>query len=838
MTVPFQLDLVQSRSQGTIALLSPSGNKQLLQEESWEGLLELGRKGLLLLEGKRVVVDPFSKTTVEFHVEEGVLSSFFRRASRRFPLKDCDFLCLKGQPWYMQGTFIYQFSEEIPLDWVKKEGIVLTEQELEDLKEDCEEEEIPLEILSEGTKSSGVDTQPILCLRDSRGVLAGMRVSYQEFGEVDLLDPCPHVGKERIRRNRERERAWEEDLLASGYEKTVTEDAQYYCPADRVREALELLLDFGWKVMDREERELLHGGQAHLEALEREGGVELKGSFAYGSHQLPVAQVLGAMDRGQAFVSIGTHSIALLPPKEQLDSLSALGEVREWVQERLRLPKSRTLGVLEDLSSIQGVNLSSGLSQIKEKMKGFRPVDKVEPGGGFHGTLRSYQQEGLNWMVFLHQLGLNGLLADEMGLGKTVQVLAFLSCLNLQLKEPVLIVVPRSLLFNWQREIEQFLPGTPVLIHHGAERGDSLDHLVQPGVLLTSYHTLRRDLELFRQIPFQVVILDEAQIIKNPETQLARAVCQIQGQMKLSLTGTPVENRAEELWSQFHFLQSDLLGSRQDFVSQMMTAQEDPLILRRLQRRIRPFLLRRTKDEVARDLPEKTEQVLWVRMGQKQKDYYKQFLSDFKHRLLQKVGVDGLGKCQMEVFEAILRLRQICCAPELQGEPVESAKIELLVEELDTLVAEGKKVLVYSQFVKVLALIAKELKKKDWPFLMLHGQTENREKVVREFQEGDSPKIFLLSLKAGGYGLNLTAADVVYLFDPWWNEAVEAQAIDRAHRIGRKDPIVAKRLICVDSIEEKMMSLKDQKRQLTEALWEGTVTGKSFDLEDLEYLLS
>ena len=284
----------------------------------------------------------------------------------------------------------------------------------------------------------------------------------------------------------------------------------------------------------------------------------------------------------------------------------------------------------------------------------------------------------------------------------------------------------------------------------------SLDELMRPGILLTSYHTLLRDLALFRQIPFQVAVLDESQVIKNAHTQLARAATQIQAQMRISLTGTPVENRAEELWSQFRFLQPDLLGDANDFAVRMMAAREDPLQWKRLQRRIHPFLLRRTKEAVAPDLPEKQEQTLWIRMGAKQREQYEKFLSDYRKNLLKKVSIDGMGKHRMEVFEAILRLRQLCCHPallsaQLGEDPcLDSAKAEALMEELETWMAEGRKVLVYSQFVQVLELLAKEIKQRGWPLLMLHGQTQNREEVVQNFQESDTPQVFPVELESRG----------------------------------------------------------------------------------------
>jgi SNF2 family DNA or RNA helicase len=327
--------------------------------------------------------------------------------------------------------------------------------------------------------------------------------------------------------------------------------------------------------------------------------------------------------------------------------------------------------------------------------------------------------------------------------------------------------------------------------------------------------------------------LDEAQTIKNAETQTARAVCELNARFRLTITGTPIENHLNELWSQFRFLMPDLLGEQASFQAEVQASSADSRFLQRIRRRIKPFILRRKKEEVAKDLPEKIEQVVWIEMTPEQRSFYDQFLANAKRSL------DGKGR--MEVLESILRLRQICCHSLLVADEVsESAKLEALLEDLDTIREEGKKALIYSQFTAMLSLIGKALKAKEWNYAYLDGSTTNRAEVVDSFQNDPEISLFLISLKAGGIGLNLTSADYVLLFDPWWNDAAENQAVNRAHRIGRIDTVIAKRYIIAESIEEKMMTLKAHKRGLIAGILDHDdfSAGSTLTDEDLRYLLS
>jgi Superfamily II DNA/RNA helicases, SNF2 family len=433
--------------------------------------------------------------------------------------------------------------------------------------------------------------------------------------------------------------------------------------------------------------------------------------------------------------------------------------------------------------------------------------------------LRPYQVEGARWLLGKARAGSGGLLADEMGLGKTVQTLALVEALN----GPVLVVCPSSLVWNWKREAAHFLPSLPVLILDGPSREKLFPSIAAHRLIITSYALLRRDIERYRGLEFSAVILDEAQHIKNPDSQNARAACALRARSRFILTGTPIENSLRDLWSLFEFLLPGYLGTRQDFRDRY----ETPLLTaggtgnpppspvwERLQRRIRPHILRRLKKDILTELPEKIEQVIEVELTEKQKTAYTQLQQAARAQidLLKDQG----GAARMRVLTALLRLRQVCCDLRLLGAPEgsTSAKLDALLELLGEAIDGGHRVLVFSQFASMLDLIASTLEENAISHCRLDGSTKNRGEVVERFQNDPSIPVFLISLKAGGVGLNLTAADTVIHFDPWWNPAVEAQATDRAHRIGQKNVVTSIKLIARDTVEERVLRMQEKKRAL------------------------
>jgi superfamily II DNA or RNA helicase len=444
------------------------------------------------------------------------------------------------------------------------------------------------------------------------------------------------------------------------------------------------------------------------------------------------------------------------------------------------------------------------------------------PLGPLEAQLRPYQKTGVAWMNFLYRNGSGGILADEMGLGKTVQALAFLSSLAAEGRRPFLIVCPTSLVFNWVAEAQRFTPGLKVLPLHGPGRSAHFAEIPRHDIIITSYALIRRDAELYRECEFEVAVLDEAQHIKNRATQNAQAVKTIRSRCRFVLTGTPMENSVLDLWSIFDFLLPGYLGDARDFRERYelpITREKDAATRTRLARRIRPFLLRRLKRDVVRDLPEKIEQVSFCDLNDAQTELYRQVLEAGRKEITEAVGAQGLAKSRMLVFTTLLRLRQICCdlrLLKLEGEPVAamSGKLELFGELLEEAIDGGHRVLVFSQFTTLLALIQEHLKAEEIEYCYLDGSTTNRAEVVERFQKTATIPVFLLSLKAGGVGLNLTGADTVIHLDPWWNPAVEDQATDRAHRIGQRRVVTSYKLITRGTVEEKILSLQQRKREL------------------------
>jgi superfamily II DNA or RNA helicase len=464
------------------------------------------------------------------------------------------------------------------------------------------------------------------------------------------------------------------------------------------------------------------------------------------------------------------------------------------------------------------------------------------PLGPLEEVLRPYQKQGVAWLQFLRENHFGGILADEMGLGKTLQTLAFLSSLhkNRQLAGPALIVCPTSLVFNWVAEAKKFTPDFKVLALHGAGRHERFSEIPKSDLVITSYALIRRDAERYQGLEFDTLVLDEAQHIKNRQTQNAVAVKAVRANQRLVLTGTPMENSVLDLWSIFDFLMPGYLGAAQDFrerYEQPITRDKDLAAQSRLGRRLRPFILRRLKREVAKDLPAKLEQVSFCDLSDDQQEVYKQVLAVSRNEVMAAVGANGLAKSRMIVLKALLRLRQICCDLRLlkmEGAKFtdeNSGKLEMFGELLEEAIDGGHRVLVFSQFVAMLALLKEKLAADKMGYCYLDGSTTNRGAVVEQFQANDQIPVFLISLKAGGVGLNLTGADTVIHFDPWWNPAVEDQATDRAHRIGQTRVVTSYKLITRGTVEEKILALQQRKRAVIKA----TLGGEESLVENLTW---
>ncbi|MFM2295323.1 MAG: hypothetical protein RLZZ350_1736 [Verrucomicrobiota bacterium] len=522
-----------------------------------------------------------------------------------------------------------------------------------------------------------------------------------------------------------------------------------------------------------------------------------------------------------------------------LDDLSATGQ-------RIGLEQAAHL----DDDDFQKFADSAAAKELRGRLKEFKGVPLVKLPAQLNAELRPYQQDGFDFLCHLTQIKLGGILADDMGLGKTLQTLAWLAWLkerNGKHAKPSLVICPASVLHNWRREAEKFTPGMKVLVlESGAARHNLRKQIPQHDLIVTNYALLRRDLEELQKFAFHAVVLDEAQFIKNPGAQVTISVKQIKCDHKLALTGTPLENRLLDLWSIVDFIQPGYLGNQEHFMEtyegRLGTDEnavcEQRISRRRLAAKLRPLMLRRLKKHVAKDLPDRTEQRLDCNLGDEQKKLYLAELRRSRDQVMKAVETEGLNKSKMHVLAALTRLRQICCHPRLVGNDSASGKTETMFELLEPLIAQKQKILVFSQFVQMLQLMETECKTRGIKTHLLTGQTKDRQEVVNAFAADTEPAVFLLSLRAAGTGLNLISASYVVLYDPWWNPAVEAQAIDRSHRIGQTHTVNAYRLIAPGTVEEKIWDLQQRKAQTIGDVLGEEGFARSLSQTDLEYLFS
>jgi len=530
--------------------------------------------------------------------------------------------------------------------------------------------------------------------------------------------------------------------------------------------------------------------------------------------------------------------------------LATLGELyfTERVGKAISLPylDAARLAELEASAQLRWLG-GERLRALGARLHQFSGIDPVAPPAGLHAQLRDYQRAGLAWMQFLRAYGFGGILADDMGLGKTIQTLAHILVEKEagRLDCPALVVAPTSLMDNWQNEAARFAPGLRVLLLYGKDRAAQFDQIAAADIVLTTYALLPRDEATLRAQRFHLLILDESQTIKNHRAKAAQTARLLDARHRLCLTGTPLQNHLGELWSQFHFLMPGLLGEEKAFNAHYRKPIEkggDQLRAGLLHRRVKPFMLRRTKDIVAKELPSKTEMAWPVELGSAQRDLYETVRLAMDKKVRDEIDRKGVARSQIVILDALLKLRQVCCDPRLlksttaSGAVVKaagSAKFDALFDLLDTLLAEGRRILVFSQFTSMLALIGAALEERGHRYALLTGDTLDRAAPVALFQQGAVP-LFLISLKAGGVGLNLTAADTVIHFDPWWNPASEHQATDRAWRIGQDKPVFVYKLIVKGSVEEKIQELQRKKSALANALLgEGGALGQQVTADDL-----
>ena len=614
--------------------------------------------------------------------------------------------------------------------------------------------------------------------------------------------------------------------------------------ASKLPRVVRRLVEAGWHI-EAEGKIFRRPGAFRIGVSSGVDWFELHGDVEYGDTTAQLPALLDAVRRGESMVRLDDGTYGVLPEEwlKRIGMFAGMGEAQDG---HMRFRRSQA-GLLDALLAAQPeATCDETFARMRQEMRAFSGIEAAPQPNGFVGQLRDYQREGLGWMEFLRRFAFGGCLADDMGVGKTAQVLALLETrrelrASGQPVGPSLAVVPRSLVFNWIQESQRFTPQLRVLDYTGLGRETS--DFSGYDLVVTTYGTLRRDAVRLKDVEFDYVVLDESQAIKNADTESAKAVRLLRGNHRLALSGTPVENHLGELWSLFEFLNPGMLGAASVFKLAGTAARNpDPETRALLAHALRPFILRRTKQQVARELPAKNEQTMYCEMSPAQSRLYNELKQHYRRSLLARVEKEGMAKSKIQVLEALLRLRQAACHPGLldarrAGEP--SAKLEMLMEQLEEVIGSGHKALVFSQFTSLLAIVRTRLQAAGMVYEYLDGSTRDRQARVERFQNDPACPLFLISLKAGGLGLNLTAAEYVFLLDPWWNPAVEAQAVDRAHRIGQTRQVFAYRLIARDTVEEKVLELQKTKRDLAAAIiGEDNSLIRDLHREDLEMLLS
>ena len=569
--------------------------------------------------------------------------------------------------------------------------------------------------------------------------------------------------------------------------------------------------------------------------------------IVFGDQKVTIADVKKALANRQQFVPLDDGTLGVLP-EEWIKKYSLLFRVGEGKSNQLRLSKYHMSVIDELYDNRSEEELVIRLEEKYEQLREFNRIKEIPPPAHLDHILRPYQVHGFHWLNYLKEVNWGGILADDMGLGKTIQALSYLQHFRDENgRLSALVVCPTTLMFNWENEIRKFTPALTYYIHHGGDRTRDKKVLSEFNVIITTYGTLRSDIKLLLEIPFDYAVLDESQAIKNPGSKVTKAACLLHAKHRVCMSGTPLQNNTFDIFAQMNFLNPGMLGSieffRQEFAVPIdkFGEQDRKDHLRKL---LYPFILRRTKEQVAKDLPDKTETILFCEMEDEQRKVYDAYRNDYRDKILGTIETQGIQRSQLTILQGLMKLRQICDSPAILNEtdryPNHSIKLDELAREITENIGDHK-ALIFSQFLGMLALIRERLKELDVKYEYFDGSTsaQERERAIQSFQNDDTCRVFLISLKAGGVGLNLTAADYVYIVDPWWNPAVEQQAIDRTHRIGQTKNIFAYRMICKDTIEDKILQLQEKKRILAKDLIaddDGFV--KSLTKADVEYLFS
>ncbi|MEM9848986.1 MAG: DEAD/DEAH box helicase, partial [Bacteroidota bacterium] len=582
-----------------------------------------------------------------------------------------------------------------------------------------------------------------------------------------------------------------------------------------------------------------HRAQTHIHIKSGIDWFDVEASVSFGTEQVKMSDWIRALRNKENFVKLKDGSLGILP-EEWLKQAAKVIAVADVEKGQLKISKYR-FNVIEDL--FEDLDDQKILEELNEKKRRLQMVDtnkKYELPKNVTATLRDYQKHGFEWLMFLNESGFGGILADDMGLGKTLQVITLLA--DQIDNEPSLVIVPRSLLFNWGAELDKFCPDLKYVIHHGPNRDKDLKAILPTDIIITTYTTAALDIQVFKDFRFNYIVLDESQAIKNPDSKRYKAMRLLQSNNKIAMTGTPIENNTFDLYAQLSFTSPGLLGSMTSFKNNFsipIDSQGDIEAANLLRKLIFPFILRRTKEQVAKDLPEKIETIIYCEMDRAQRKLYDNLKRQIKEDIESEVEEKGVNKSKFKILDGLLRLRQMCNSPLLinksfTGANANSVKINTLMENLTEALDQKHNALVFSQFTSLLAIIREELDKRGIRYAYLDGSTTKRQAQVDKFMNNSEIRIFLISIKAGNTGMNLVKADYVYIVDPWWNPAVEAQAIDRTHRIGQQNKIFAYKLICKNTIEEKILKLQAKKKKLaSDIIQTDENVLKSLDKEEL-----
>jgi non-specific serine/threonine protein kinase len=728
-----------------------------------------------------------------------------------------------------------------------------------------------LPVVGEIVKWKVVQEQPVprlyLSKKEGEPLEAELRFGYGEYefpssglktSPEEIIEIPGQWGGVRVLRDEARERECYQMLTDARYglkragtdRPSVFQIRARIHPFDFLTKCIPALTEAGFEIFGEKDIAKINRHKPIL-SLNISSGIDwfdVQAFVQYGDQQVSLNEIRRALKRGERYIKLADGSIGQIP-EEWLERYKHLFALAEETEDGLRVSNLQLSLLDELLADAETKNIAPEFHARRKRLKSFKRIVEQPLPHGFRGELRPYQKSGYDWLHFLHEYGFGGILADDMGLGKTVQALVFLLSLKErgELSRPALLVVPKSLLVNWQREAERFTPDLRILYFMGQTRKKEPAHFEDYDIVLTTYGTMLRDIEFLRTYRFSYAILDESQAIKNPLAQSSKAARLLQADHRLSLTGTPVENNVYELWSQFAFLNPGLLGSLDSFKNEFAAVIErrneaSQTTAQTLRRLIYPFILRRTKEQVAPELPPRTERIIYTDLEPAQRKLYQQTRDEYRGLLLGLLRESqDINDIRFKILEGLLRLRQVCIHPCLVDPTYrgKSAKFEILLETLETLQAEGHKALIFSQFVQTLSLLRKEMEVRSMPYVYLDGQTQNRQERVDRFQNDPNVPFFLISLKAGGVGLNLTAADYVLHLDPWWNPAVEMQAADRAHRIGQDKPVFIYKFIARETVEEKIMQLQERKRELVEQLISAeSGIFKSLTKEDVQVLFS